>query len=108
MPRIYNETEIVMSICFTTMSAWGFDYARRLQWVIWASRHHHCRVCYSPEFSPCVNLADVKQGKVPRVNRRPHDERVDWGRLLNGLKDRGYYKPAIEAQVRKRTSGEEG
>jgi hypothetical protein len=108
MPRQLNEAEIVMAICFRTMSAWDFDYSRRREWVIWASRHHSCRVCGSPDFSPCVNLADKKLGKVPRINRQPHDERVDWARLFNGLKERGYYRPVIEQQIRRSQGGEEG
>lgn len=107
MKRELNETEVVMATCFAIMRAWQFNYNRRREWVIWASRHHRCSRCNSPEYSPCLNLADKKHGKIPRINRQPHDERIDWGKLLNGLKKRGYYRPQIEQQVRNQNGVDE-
>lgn len=111
MVRNLNEAEIIMATCYQTMSAWDFNYARRQEWIIWAARHRRCPTCSSPPHSPCVNMADKKAGKTPRINKQPHDLRIDWGRLLEGLKRRGYYRANIEAKIRRaaenRTSLEE-
>lgn len=99
--REYTEHEIVMAICFQTMSAWQIKGPRRREWMIWASKHQVCPECLSPAGRSCLNLVDVRQKvQEPRENRNPHDKRVDWRRMLGGLKERGYYKPAIETSVR--------
>lgn len=90
--------DIEMAICFSVMTAWDFDYTKRLEWEIFAARHQECPDCQAPPNHRCYNLSDKTRTKL---NKRPHDIRVDWTRLLNGLKQRGYYRPAIEAQVRK-------
>ena len=102
MPRKeYTEYDIVMAICIQTMQAWGFQTPKRQEWTGWAAYHQVCSVCLSPPNMPCLNMADVKLNRPePRENKNPHDPRVDWNRMLSGFKNRGYYKPAIEAQVR--------
>lgn len=100
--KTYTEYEILMAICYSTMTSWEFGYQRRLEWQIYASRHRSCTVCKADPNSPCLNLSDIRYGKEPRVNKQPHDSRIDWGRLLDGLKERGYYRPVIEHQTRRR------
>lgn len=101
--RPYTEFEVTMMVCHAVMKAWDFDYQRRKSWFIWASKHRVCPTCLSPEHLPCLNMSDIKRGAPePKVNKVPHDDRVDWHRLLEGLKQRGLYRPVIENQVRKR------
>lgn len=102
MARVYTEWEVTMAICYSTMKSWDFSWARRRDWVIYASRHRSCTVCKAEPNQPCMNLHDVRYGNKPRVNKQPHDSRIDWDRLLEGLKMRGYYRPAIEHLTRKR------
>lgn len=103
MPKKITEPEIVMAICYTTMNSWDFTYARRLEWEIWAAKWRVCPTCGAGVGEPCMNLSDKRADRTQvRRNKRPHDERIDWGRLLEGLKQRGYYRPAIEKQVRNR------
>lgn len=97
----YTEREIVMAICIQIMRAWGMKGPRRREWMIWASKHQICPDCLSPAGRSCLNMADIRQKRPePRDNRNPHDKRVDWDRMLNGFKERGYYKPALETTVR--------
>ena len=104
MPReSLTPRELETAICYSIMNAWDFTYTRRLEWEIWASKNHPCPDCQSPEYKPCVHLGELKRGlENPAVNKRPHDARVDWTQLLNGLKQRGYYREVIEREVRKR------
>jgi hypothetical protein len=100
--RAIEEEDIEMAICYSIMTAWSFNYTQRLEWEIWAAKHQTCPTCFSSPHHRCVHMGDIKAKKLPpRVNKRPHPLRVDWTRLLNGLKQREYYRPAIEAQVRK-------
>lgn len=96
------EAEMTVAICYGIMKAWEFDYHRRLEWEIFGSRARECPDCGRAPNMPCVNLADLFQGKEPRINKRPHANRIDWRRVLDGLKFRGYYKGSIENQVRRR------
>lgn len=100
-----SENEVVMTICYQTMSAWDFSYSQRREWTIYAARHRVCPDCGAQVNNPCVNLQDQRLGKTPRINRNPHDPRVDWGRMIAALKQRGYYRPSIENQVRKIADG---
>lgn len=100
-----TDSEITIAICYGIMNVWDFSYKRRLEWEIWAAKFQPCPTCPAPSYSPCLNMTDIKSiraGKKinPRQNKRAHDSRIDWNRLLNGLKSRGYYRPAIETQVR--------
>lgn len=96
-----NEDQIVVAICYSVMEAHKFNYQRRLDWEIWGAKTHECPTCHSSPFFPCVNMAHIRSGALnPRANKRPHAERINWGMILNGLKSRGLYTPALETQVR--------
>jgi hypothetical protein len=102
MNKEATESQVLMAICYRTMSSWNFDYHRRLEWEVWAAKHQPCPGCPANTGEQCVNLVDVRLNKFPRrLNKRPHDERVDWARLLSGLKQRGYYRASIETIVRR-------
>lgn len=109
MPRKpLTEAEIEMAICYSVMTTWNFSYTKRLEWEVWAAAHRPCPTCHEPAKAWCLNMGDLHYNlnhpgadRPVRPNKRPHDRRIDWTRLLNGLKERGYYRPAIEAQVRK-------
>ena len=97
-----------MALCYSIITDWYFDYQKRLEWEIYSSKHRACFSCKASEYEPCRNLSDLNFNKKNpdklrevRVNKRAHNDRIDWSRMLSGLKQRGYYRPAIEAQVRK-------
>jgi hypothetical protein len=109
MGRPITEDQINMVLCYSMMSAWDFSYSRRLEWEIYGSRHQPCPTCFSPPHQSCLNMSDVKYNSTRpttgkrqvRQNKRPHDSRIDWLIILQGLKKRGYYRASIEAQVRR-------
>lgn len=78
----------------TIMLNHKFDRERMRRWTIWAARWRECPRCSRPAYSPCANLVDRKNDKVPggmeRDTRWPHTERVDYDLLVKGLKYRGY------------------
>ena len=95
------------------MSAHGFSTDQRREWTIWAAKLELCSKCGARDGTPCVSLADLNnrdeaRKQNPRINRWPHDPRINWDRLLNGLKQRGYYHPTIEDQVRKMREPRDG
>ena len=101
MANKLTEDEIVQAVCYAMMNAWQFNYHRRREWVIWSARQRVCPVCSVPAYSPCLNMAEVKRGVMaPSVNRQPHDPRIDWNQVLEGLQQRGYYRKTIEKQTR--------
>lgn len=99
MAKALTEAEITQMKCFALMSAWNFTYNRRREWVIWGARHRVCPTCGAQTYKPCLNLSDRRQGRPERTNRQPHDARVDWNRILGGLKLRGYWNQAVITQV---------
>lgn len=93
-----------MAICFANMTAFNVD--NRLEWQIWGARAFTCNECKAEPGKPCVSLADLRNRDSwrqlnPKPNKWPHSGRIDWNRVLNGLKQRGYYSPIIEDQVRR-------
>lgn len=69
-----------------------FTSARIREWVIWAARWQRCPECGVDPYQPCLNMYDVRRNlDEKRINRWPHPPRVDRGRLLGGLRHRGYY-----------------
>lgn len=100
--REYSEYEMTMMICLRTMRAWEFSTQVRGQWMIWAAKYQVCPTCLSPVGKPCLNMMDIRNKKPePRINLWPHDPRVDWNKVLEGLKYRKYYRPVIESTVRR-------
>lgn len=78
------------------------NYSRTLEWQIYGAKHRVCPTCLSPQNKPCLNMADIKAKRPhPRVNRTPHEDRIDWDWILQGLKTRGYYRKIIEDSVRR-------
>lgn len=78
--------------CYAIMTRHNFNSEKRREWSIWAAKHHSCSECKAPKNSPCLNLVDlrVKPREFAKPNRNPHDSRIDWERLLEGLLKRGY------------------
>lgn len=78
-------------LCYQIMLKNQFIHTRRQQWLIWASAHQPCPDCKADTRQPCRNMVDLK--KMPReearINRNPHDSRINWKRLLEGLQKRG-------------------
>lgn len=73
----------------------NFNHYRRREWIIWGSKHRECPNCKQPPNSPCLNKVDVNKGLSPeqcRENKMPHDERIDWKRIRDGLRKRGYFR----------------
>lgn len=71
------------------MTMCNFNNQRRLEWMIWAAKDHICPRCGVPAFEACENLTERKGGqKVP--TRWPHADRIDWIRMVRGLRQRGY------------------
>lgn len=109
MPRgkLKTERDVTMALCFALMSSRDFTTVRRREWTIWAAKVYFCQDCKQAPGMPCISLADLKNRDTqkqlnPKINKWPHDSRVDWDRMLVGLKERGYYSPVIEDQVRRR------
>lgn len=101
MTQKVPKDKYTQALVWAIIRAWGFNYARRTEWTIYGARHQPCEACKSSAYMPCVNLTDLRAGREPRINKQPHDERVDWERILEGLKTRGYYREAIEANFKK-------
>lgn len=60
-------------------------------WYIWASKTSECPKCEQPPFVACINLNDKRAGRrVIRHVAWPHDSRIDWDLLVDGLQQRGY------------------
>lgn len=77
--------------CYSVFTANNFDQARRRAWMIWAAGHQACPDCKAEKNEPCLNMVDLR--KMPREearkNRNPHDKRIDWERMLRGMRERG-------------------
>ena len=71
--------------CNEVMARLGFDYELRRVSVIWAARSQPCPRCDATAFNFCVNLTKLKQQDRRVATRWPHDERVDWDKLLTAL-----------------------
>lgn len=74
----------------------------RLESFIWAAKGRACPTCSVEPFQQCLNMTDLShlrakvawagagvKGKV-RVNKWPHNDRIDWQRLYDALIERGY------------------
>lgn len=69
---------------------YGFGYHRRKEWIIWSAIKRVCPTCSAPVGAPCMNMADRKARRPERVNGNPHEDRIDWPKIFDGLKQRGY------------------
>lgn len=77
--------------CYYIMTMSRFTYEKRRESLIWAAKENTCPSCHVCPFTSCLNVTDVRAGKSnPRVNQVPHHTRVNWEKLLQALKDRGY------------------
>lgn len=76
--------------CLEAMNKAGFTYHRRIQWYIWSAIKRPCPSCSVPVGAACINLNDVRRRVSPRQNRAPHDPRIDWPKIYEALKLRGY------------------
>lgn len=93
VPKVVTEEQRLMIQCNEAMS--GMNHHRRREWIIYGARANECSSCGQAPNEPCLNKVDLNKG-LPRdkcrVNRQPHDERIDWKRIRDGLRKRGYFK----------------
>ena len=73
--------------CMKAMSGW--PNARCKEWFIWASKKRPCPQCKSQPDVRCYHLGKLKNDIYEGV-QWPHDTRVDWPKMYEGLKRRGY------------------
>jgi hypothetical protein len=89
-----TETERLKIQCNEVMARW--NQPRRREWYIWCAKFKRCEECRAEPFKPCLNLVDLNQKALPRhecrQNKNPHDSRIDWKRLRDGLRKRGYFR----------------
>jgi hypothetical protein len=69
----------------------GWRHHRRLEWLRWAAWHQECPACQAKKYHACENLA-LRKRKPPRQAfvQSPHEDRIDYRRLIMGLRERGY------------------
>lgn len=86
-----NNNEVIAK---QIMHRHNFDYNRRREWIIWGARHAQCTECSAEPYTACKNLSDIRHygahSRKIRDNRMPHNSRIDWSRILQGLYKRGY------------------
>lgn len=59
--------------------------------VIWAARDQVCPECKARPNRPCLHLGDIKKKiSEPKQNKWPHSSRVNWAKLMDALRSRGY------------------
>lgn len=73
----------------------GFTQERRKLWWIWGAKETPCEYCHAPAHSPCLNVSDkvrISKGAniVQRTTKWPHEQRVDWYKIVMGLRQRGH------------------
>lgn len=71
------------------MSNNSFYIAQRKAWFIWAAKPNSCSTCSAEPYNPCMNLTERKKGNEQRT-KWPHESRVNWSRVVQGLRERGY------------------
>lgn len=71
------------------MSKASMKTPQRQEWFIWGAIHRVCPTCSAAVGAPCMNLLERRRGVEKQV-RWPHDARVDWPKVWEGLKKRGY------------------
>ena len=77
--------------CLYIMNMSRFSYQQKIDSQIWAAKQQKCRTCHAEPFTPCLNSTDIKAGRSkPRINKTPHQLRVNWDLLLRTLRDKGY------------------
>jgi hypothetical protein len=91
--KVLTEEQLLRIRCNEAMQRFG--HHQRREWVIYGARHQVCPNCHQPPRQPCLNKVDINKGlpvEECRENRMPHDERIDWQRILDGLNKRGHIK----------------
>lgn len=75
--------------------ALGFAWRRRNDWYVWAARLQECPYCGQLPHKPCINMSQAKLGHtIP--TKWPHESRIDWQKLVDGLIERGYWDGKTE------------
>jgi len=97
----YSKEEKLRIECQFIMRSWKFCYNRRREWTIYGAKHRKCPQCKAKKWYPCVNLSDQRLGRKPKTNKWPHEDRVSWRRILDGLTKRGYYTRGLQANFRR-------
>lgn len=57
--------------------------------LIWAAKFQSCPKCNAEPYTPCINLTERKKNNEVET-KWPHNERIDWGRLVKALRRKGY------------------
>lgn len=103
MPKAKPDTLLVL--VNKIMSENNFSWTRRTEWSIWAAAGRECPTCSQPPLSPCLNMVDLNNG-VPRleakINKQPHNDRIDRVKLIDGLRLRGYYTGQLPSEDKPR------
>lgn len=108
-----TEDQVTVAIVYSMMSAYNFKSMQRKEWEAYGAKFTKCPTCGSPPFTRCYNMVDIKYNlaRAPehwrevRLNNRAHPDRINWKLILNGMKQRGYYHPQIETNVRNQVRG---
>ena len=75
------------------MALHDFSWEQRRLSFIWAAKGTPCLFCGAASYTPCLNKTDINNNVTsPRVNRTPHNQRIDWEKLWDALVERGYVK----------------
>lgn len=75
--------------CRIAFDKCNFRLARKKEWMIYGARHRVCTRCDRLPGEFCVNLIKRKQGVIQPTSV-PHEARIDWRKIFDGLCKRGY------------------
>ncbi len=79
--------------CKEAMARAKFSHVQKQEWFIWAAIHRPCPTCSSAPHERCWNMAKLRYHQEHVGVRWPHDDRVDWPKMYEGLIQRGYIIP---------------
>ena len=80
------------ALAHAMMNRNGFNYEKKRRALIWAAKTQKCPDCGQEPYEPCLHLGELKTKarEHVKINRQPHEKRIDWDRLLEALKQIGY------------------
>lgn len=84
------------ALVYAHYQAWKIPYEQRKVLLIEASRDHDCSSCGAVAYRGCWNKTDISRGKdSPRLNKLPHDERIDWEKAKMSLWRQGMWRESL-------------
>lgn len=84
------------ALVYAHYQAYRIPYEQRKILLIEASRDHHCSSCGALPFRGCWNKTDISRGKDEiRLNKLPHEERIDWQQAKMALWRRGMWRESL-------------